>query len=108
VHNFYQYHRVQNGSGAHPASYPMGTRGSLSASWSGLVSLLLGLHGASISALKMEASGPSETKSYHTTTWRRNPVHIAVNISGLSLNWLVDCVVVNLVVRMQLTGEGGV
>jgi len=21
------YHRVQNGSGAHPASYPMGTRG---------------------------------------------------------------------------------
>jgi hypothetical protein len=22
------YHRVQNGSGAHPASYPMGTRGS--------------------------------------------------------------------------------
>jgi hypothetical protein len=22
------HHRVQNGSGAHPASYPMGTRGS--------------------------------------------------------------------------------
>jgi len=22
------YHRIQNGSGAHPASYPMGTRGS--------------------------------------------------------------------------------
>jgi hypothetical protein len=26
--NFYLHHRVQNGSGAHPASYPMGTRGS--------------------------------------------------------------------------------
>jgi hypothetical protein len=26
--NFSLYHRVQNGSGAHPASYPMGTRGS--------------------------------------------------------------------------------
>jgi hypothetical protein len=26
--NFYLNHRVQNGSGAHPASYPMGTRGS--------------------------------------------------------------------------------
>jgi hypothetical protein len=25
---FSLYHRVQNGSGAHPASYPMGTRGS--------------------------------------------------------------------------------
>jgi hypothetical protein len=24
----YSLHRVQNGSGAHPASYPMGTRGS--------------------------------------------------------------------------------
>jgi hypothetical protein len=24
--NFYLHHRVQNGSGAHPASYPMGTR----------------------------------------------------------------------------------
>jgi hypothetical protein len=24
----YIYNRVQNGSGAHPASYPMGTRGS--------------------------------------------------------------------------------
>jgi hypothetical protein len=28
VGNFSLYHRVQNGSGAHPASYPMGTRGS--------------------------------------------------------------------------------
>jgi hypothetical protein len=28
--NFSLHHRVQNGSGAHPASYPMGTRGSLS------------------------------------------------------------------------------
>jgi hypothetical protein len=28
--NFCLYHRVQNGSGAHPASYPMGTRGSFS------------------------------------------------------------------------------
>jgi hypothetical protein len=26
--NFSIHHRVQNGSGAHPASYPMGTRGS--------------------------------------------------------------------------------
>jgi hypothetical protein len=25
--NFYIHHRVQNGSGAHPASYPMGIRG---------------------------------------------------------------------------------
>jgi hypothetical protein len=28
--NFSLNHRVQNGSGAHPASYPMGTRGSFS------------------------------------------------------------------------------
>jgi hypothetical protein len=27
--NFSIHHRVQNGSGAHPASYPMGTRGFL-------------------------------------------------------------------------------
>jgi hypothetical protein len=27
--NFYLYHRIQNGSGAHSASYPMGTRGSM-------------------------------------------------------------------------------
>jgi hypothetical protein len=27
--NFSLHHRVQNGSEAHPASYPMGTRGSL-------------------------------------------------------------------------------
>jgi hypothetical protein len=26
--NYSLHHRVQNGSGAHPASYPMGTRGS--------------------------------------------------------------------------------
>jgi hypothetical protein len=26
--NFSLHHRVQNGSGAHPASFPMGTRGS--------------------------------------------------------------------------------
>jgi hypothetical protein len=26
--NFSLHHRLQNGSGAHPASYPMGTRGS--------------------------------------------------------------------------------
>jgi hypothetical protein len=26
--NFSLHHRVQNGSGAHPSSYPMGTRGS--------------------------------------------------------------------------------
>jgi hypothetical protein len=26
--NFSLHHRVQNGSGAHPASYPMGTKGS--------------------------------------------------------------------------------
>jgi hypothetical protein len=26
--NFSLYHRVHNGSGAHPASYPMGTKGS--------------------------------------------------------------------------------
>jgi hypothetical protein len=26
--NFPLHHRIQNGSGAHPASYPMGTRGS--------------------------------------------------------------------------------
>jgi hypothetical protein len=26
--NFSLHHRIQNGSGAHPASYPMGTRGS--------------------------------------------------------------------------------
>jgi hypothetical protein len=29
--NFSLHHRVQNGSGAHPASYPMGTRGSFPA-----------------------------------------------------------------------------
>jgi hypothetical protein len=28
VGNFSLHHRVQNGSGAHPASYPKGTRGS--------------------------------------------------------------------------------
>jgi hypothetical protein len=28
--NFSLHHRVQNGSGAHPASYPMDTRGSFS------------------------------------------------------------------------------
>jgi hypothetical protein len=28
--NFSFHHRVQNGSGAHPASYPIGTRGSFS------------------------------------------------------------------------------
>jgi hypothetical protein len=28
--NFSLHHRVQNGSGAHPDSYPMGTRGSFS------------------------------------------------------------------------------
>jgi hypothetical protein len=28
VGNFSLHHRVQNGSGTHPASYPMGTRGS--------------------------------------------------------------------------------
>jgi hypothetical protein len=27
--NFFLHHRVQNGSGAHSASYPMGTRGSI-------------------------------------------------------------------------------
>jgi hypothetical protein len=26
--NFSLHHRIHNGSGAHPASYPMGTRGS--------------------------------------------------------------------------------
>jgi hypothetical protein len=26
--HFFLHHRVENGSGAHPASYPMGTRGS--------------------------------------------------------------------------------
>jgi hypothetical protein len=26
--NFSLHHRIQNGSGAHPTSYPMGTRGS--------------------------------------------------------------------------------
>jgi hypothetical protein len=30
--NFSLHHRVQNGSGAHPASYPMGSGGSLSGS----------------------------------------------------------------------------
>jgi hypothetical protein len=29
--NFSLHHQVQNGSGAHPASYPMGTRGSFPA-----------------------------------------------------------------------------
>jgi hypothetical protein len=29
--NFSLHHRVQNGSGAHPASYPMGIRGSFPA-----------------------------------------------------------------------------
>jgi hypothetical protein len=28
IRNFSLHHRVQTGSGAHPASYPMGTRGS--------------------------------------------------------------------------------
>jgi hypothetical protein len=31
VGNFSLHHRVQNSSGAHPASYPMGTRGSFPA-----------------------------------------------------------------------------
>jgi hypothetical protein len=26
--NFYLHHRIQNGSGAHPASYPIGAKGS--------------------------------------------------------------------------------
>jgi hypothetical protein len=26
--NFFLHHRIQNGSGSHPASYPMGARGS--------------------------------------------------------------------------------
>jgi hypothetical protein len=30
--NFSLHHRVRNGSGAHPASYPIGTRGSFSGS----------------------------------------------------------------------------
>jgi hypothetical protein len=30
--NFSLHHRVQNGSGAHPASYPMGTRSSFPSS----------------------------------------------------------------------------
>jgi hypothetical protein len=30
--NFSLHHRVQNGSGAHPASYPVGIRGSFSGS----------------------------------------------------------------------------
>jgi hypothetical protein len=30
--NFSLHHRVRNGAGAHPASYPMGTRGSFSGS----------------------------------------------------------------------------
>jgi hypothetical protein len=30
--NFSLHHRVQNGSGAHPDSYPMGTRGSFAGS----------------------------------------------------------------------------
>jgi hypothetical protein len=30
VGNFSLHHRVQNGSGAHPAFYPMGSRGSFS------------------------------------------------------------------------------
>jgi hypothetical protein len=30
--NFSLHHRVQNGSGAHPVSYPMGTRGFFSGS----------------------------------------------------------------------------
>jgi hypothetical protein len=33
--NFSLHHRVQNGSGAHPASYPMGTRDSLGVKWPG-------------------------------------------------------------------------
>jgi hypothetical protein len=30
LHGYFLNHRVQNSSGAHPASYPMGTRGSFS------------------------------------------------------------------------------
>jgi hypothetical protein len=33
--NFSLHHRVQTGSGAHPASYPMGTRGSFAGSKAG-------------------------------------------------------------------------
>jgi hypothetical protein len=32
--NFSLHHRVQTGSGAHPASYPMGIRGKAAAAWS--------------------------------------------------------------------------
>jgi hypothetical protein len=43
--NFSLHHRVQNGSGAHPASYPMGTRGSFPGSKAaGLVKLTTHLH----------------------------------------------------------------
>jgi hypothetical protein len=34
--NFSLHHRIQTGSGAHPASYPMGTKGSFPEGWSGL------------------------------------------------------------------------
>jgi hypothetical protein len=33
--NFSLHHRVENGSGAHPASYPMGTSDSLAVKWPG-------------------------------------------------------------------------
>jgi hypothetical protein len=43
--NFSLHHRVQTGSGAHPASYPMGTRDSFPGGWSGRgVNLTTHLH----------------------------------------------------------------
>jgi hypothetical protein len=52
--NFSLHHRVQNGSGAHPASYPMGTRGSFPGSkavgaWSYIYTPSIRLHGVVLS-----------------------------------------------------------
>jgi hypothetical protein len=52
--NFSLHHRVQNGSGAHPASYPMGTRncfpgGKAAGAWSYTSTPPIRLHGVVLS-----------------------------------------------------------
>jgi hypothetical protein len=64
--NFSLHHRVQNGSGAHPASYPVGTRGCFS--------------GGKVAGCEADLSPPSSAKvkecvepylhSHNTPSWR--------------------------------------
>jgi hypothetical protein len=64
--NLSLHHRVQNGSGAHPASYPMGTRGSFPADKeAGSVKLTIHLHLVPMS--KMRGAIPPLP---NTPSWR--------------------------------------